>query len=283
MVLPDSHEIPRAPCYSGTRRGSRAGFAYRTVTVCGLTFQIVPLPARFITSCRLGRDGRAVPLPPARNACRLSHAQGLASSPFAHHYSGNRGCFLFLRVLRCFTSPRYHHPPYAFRRRRHPMTGARFPHSETPGSQPGCRLPGEYRRLQRPSSAPGAKASTVCPKKLGTTKTLQTFCFAKKQEMLASTVQFSRNGQKPGPGQDIRPAGAPARKEETSRPQGRLFPQDPTVCPPGSVPAPPFRSPANGERTNQKTKDKTRRIASAPLESMRHPREHPPRAAPGAP
>jgi hypothetical protein len=49
------------------------------------------------------------------------------------------------------------------------MTAARFPHSETPGSQPGCRLPGAYRRLQRPSSAPGAKASTVCPKKLGTT------------------------------------------------------------------------------------------------------------------
>jgi hypothetical protein len=40
---------------------------------------------------------------------------GLASSLFAHHYSGNRGCFLFLRVLRCFTSPRYLHLPYVFR------------------------------------------------------------------------------------------------------------------------------------------------------------------------
>ena len=25
--------------------------------------------------------------------------------PFAHHYSGNHYCFLFLRVLRCFSSP----------------------------------------------------------------------------------------------------------------------------------------------------------------------------------
>jgi hypothetical protein len=74
------------------------------------------------------------------------------------------------------------------------MTAARFPHSETPGSMPGCRLPGEYRRLQRPSSAPGAKASTVCPYKLGTLHTLQTSVTAsQKQEMLASTVQFSKN------------------------------------------------------------------------------------------
>ena len=30
---------------------------------------------------------------------------GLGCSPFARRYSGNRGCFLFLRVLRCFSSP----------------------------------------------------------------------------------------------------------------------------------------------------------------------------------
>ena len=31
---------------------------------------------------------------------------GLASFPFARRYSGNRYYFLFLRVLRCFSSPR---------------------------------------------------------------------------------------------------------------------------------------------------------------------------------
>ena len=106
---------------------------------------------------------KQTPQPHTRNARRLSHAHGLASSPFAHHYSGNHCCFLFLRVLRCFTSPRYHQPPYQFRRRQHPMTGAGLPHSETPGSTLGCQLPGAYRRLPRPSSAPDAKASTVCP------------------------------------------------------------------------------------------------------------------------
>ena len=41
---------------------------------------------------------------------------GLASSGFARHYSRNRCCFLFLWVLRCFTSPRSLYPPYIFRR-----------------------------------------------------------------------------------------------------------------------------------------------------------------------
>jgi hypothetical protein len=37
---------------------------------------------------------------------------GLASSDFARHYSRNHFCFLFLRVLRCFTSPCSLHTPY---------------------------------------------------------------------------------------------------------------------------------------------------------------------------
>ncbi len=41
-----------------------------------------------------------------RNPCQVSHAPGLAYSAFARHYSRNHQCFLFLRVLRCFTSPR---------------------------------------------------------------------------------------------------------------------------------------------------------------------------------
>ena len=46
------------------------------------------------------------------------------------------------------------------------MTPAGFPHSDTPGSQLGCQLPRAYRRLQRPSSALDAKASTMCPSQL---------------------------------------------------------------------------------------------------------------------
>ena len=43
---------------------------------------------------------------------------------------------------------------------------AGFPHSEILGSKCAYPLPEAYRRLLRPSSAPDAKASTVCSYKL---------------------------------------------------------------------------------------------------------------------
>ena len=130
-----------SPVLLGIPSNSRQGFAYPTLTVYGATSQKLRLPHRFITARGLGRNHKKVPQPHTRNTCRLSHAHGLASSAFAHHYSRNHYCFLFLRVLRCFTSPRYHQPPYTFRRRQHHMTGARFPHSDIPGSTSGWRLP----------------------------------------------------------------------------------------------------------------------------------------------
>lgn len=62
-------------------------------------------------------QSKRFPQPRTCNTCRLSHTYGLASSAFARHYSRNHGCFLFLWVLRCFTSPRSLQPPYTFRRR----------------------------------------------------------------------------------------------------------------------------------------------------------------------
>jgi hypothetical protein len=61
-------------------------FTYGTVTRYGQTFQTVPLRRCFMTPRHPGRGDQAVPQPPARNARRLSHAQGLACSAFAHHY-----------------------------------------------------------------------------------------------------------------------------------------------------------------------------------------------------
>ena len=43
------------------------------------------------------------------------------------------------------------------------MTGAGFPHSGISGSSLACQLTGAYRRLLRPSSSPGTKASALCP------------------------------------------------------------------------------------------------------------------------
>ena len=47
------------------------------------------------------------PQPHTYNACRLYHMYGLGSSHFARRYSGNHCCFLFLEVLRCFSSLRF--------------------------------------------------------------------------------------------------------------------------------------------------------------------------------
>ena len=52
--------------------------------------------------------------------------------------------------------------PYVFRQEYARITTRRFPHSEIPGSVIGQHLPRAYRSRPRPSSALGAKASTVC-------------------------------------------------------------------------------------------------------------------------
>ncbi len=87
----------------------------------------------------------------------------MGSSPFARHYSGSRGFFPFLRLLRCFSSPACRPPAYVFSRGHARITTRGFPHSEIPGSKVGQHLPRAYRSRPRPSSALSAKASTVCP------------------------------------------------------------------------------------------------------------------------
>ena len=58
----------------------------------------------------------------------------MGCSRFARRYSGNRICFLFLRVLRCFSSPGMPSIPYGFRYGYCSITNSGFPHSEISGS-----------------------------------------------------------------------------------------------------------------------------------------------------
>ncbi len=62
---------------------------------------------------------------------------GLACSAFARHYSRNRVCFLFLEVLRCFTSLGLLQPAYEFSWWYGGITRRGFPHSDIAGSKPG--------------------------------------------------------------------------------------------------------------------------------------------------
>src|SRR5581483_7399689 len=101
---------------------------------------------------------------------------GLGSSPFARHYSGSRGFFPFLWVLRCFSSPACLSAPYVFRCEYHRITSDGFPHSEISGSKVGQHLTRAYRSRPRPSSALGAKASTVCSYSLDREE-LASYCY----------------------------------------------------------------------------------------------------------
>ena len=147
MVPPASHGVSRVPWYSGFRPALSV-FAYGTFTLFGLGF-----PSAHSANCLCHLTG-----PQPHFAFLLS---GLGSSAFARHYLRNHYCFLFLRVLGCFGSPRL--PPHGY------VFTIRYPnfyfgwvppfgHLRVDGY---LRLTVAFRSLSRPSSAPGAKAFTL--------------------------------------------------------------------------------------------------------------------------
>ena len=66
---------------------------------------------------------------------------GLGSSAFARRYLRNRCFFLFLRVLRCFSSPGSLLYTYVFSIRYLNITSGAFPHSDIRGSTVVCTSP----------------------------------------------------------------------------------------------------------------------------------------------
>ena len=149
MVPAVSRWIPRVPRYSGFRpfRGS--------VPVRGCH----PLRPAFpggSGSSHFTLGGPTTPDAP-------SDAPGLGSSAFARRYSRYHCCFLFLRVLRCFSSPGS--PPALSRPGAAPSARrvAPFGHPRISGH---LRLPADFRSLSRPSSPPEAQASAVRPSPL---------------------------------------------------------------------------------------------------------------------
>ena len=143
MVPAASDGGPRAPPYSGSppRRGPASPM--------GLS----PAAGR-----RSSRSGPRAPTPARRLLPRAGrNPRGLGCSPFARRYSGNRVCFLFPRLLRCFSSPRS--PALSGVPGRRP---GGLPHSDTPGSRAVCASPGLFaacrvlHRLQEPGHPPCA-------------------------------------------------------------------------------------------------------------------------------
>ena len=90
---------------------------------------------------------------------------GLGCSAFARRYWRNHCCFLFLRVLRWFTSPRCLRSTYGFSGGFSGINQSGFPHSDIPGSKLVCSSPGliaayrVLRRLLAPRHSPYALSS----------------------------------------------------------------------------------------------------------------------------
>ena len=169
MVPLPSHKVSRVSWYSGYCR-SCSYFTYATFTLSGLTSQTVLLYLH---------------IPYAVHTPECTHS-GLGSFPFARRYLGNRCFFLFLRVLRCFSSPG---SP------RTPMDSVHGHWSSSSGVSPfrNLRVTGyllltaAYRSLSRLSSAPSAKASALCSFLLG----LSSFPFQPELKGSAPVSRYS--------------------------------------------------------------------------------------------
>ena len=145
MVPPSSGQIPRVCSYSGyCSLCSR--FTYRTITFFGWPSHVILLCSQILNA--------------VQNPDRIA-TTGLASSTFARRYSQNLVWFLFLRVLRCFSSPRSLR--YTMDScNDHRLFTCVVPQFGNLRIEAYLQLPAAYRSLSRPSSAPDAKAFTLC-------------------------------------------------------------------------------------------------------------------------
>jgi hypothetical protein len=123
----------------------RTPFVYGALTLFGRASQHVPLNVRFVKLRGLPcRNPESALQPPCRNSASLSHDTGLGSSHFARRYYGNLSCFLFLQVLRWFSSLGFAFVHYFIYVRMTGISPAGLPHSVTPGSRDVCSSPGLF-------------------------------------------------------------------------------------------------------------------------------------------
>ena len=135
MVLPASHGISRVPWYSGSQPGA---FKFRLRDYHPVSYSF---PAIFDY---LNCTSFTVSSTPDKS--------GLGSFPFARRYLGNRTFFLFLRVLRCFSSPGLPLITYFIGLWVLEGCSSGFPHSDISGSVSICDSPkhfGAYPVLHR--------------------------------------------------------------------------------------------------------------------------------------
>ena len=134
MVVVDSRRVPRVPRYSGTYQKSHR-FCLRGYHPLWPAFPGHSANGLIGNFSALNRAGPSTPKDPKTFWFGLFRVR----SPLL---TESLICFLFLRVLRWFTSPSLLLPTYEFSREILHFLCRGFPHSEIPGSQVACTFPG---------------------------------------------------------------------------------------------------------------------------------------------
>ena len=124
MVPVDSDRVSRAPPYSGT------GFESRSFSLTRLSRSMAPLSRGLQLT-----TGLVTLLLPALQPPMNRNPLGLGCCDFARHYSRNHCCFLFLQVLRWFTSLSSLVPNYVFIGPYYGFTVVGFPIRKSPGQR----------------------------------------------------------------------------------------------------------------------------------------------------
>ena len=166
MVLLNSDRAPRTPPYSGARsKGGQSRFAYAAIMLYGGTFQCSSATCWFCNSPK-----RLPPLRTRSHDPRKATPAGLALCRFRllrfrSPLLTQSNFFLFLRVLRWFTSLGLLLPPYFIQMVIHEFCSCGFPHSEICGSKDACSSPQLFaachvlHRLEVPRHPPCALSS----------------------------------------------------------------------------------------------------------------------------
>ena len=117
-------------------------FEYGAFTLYGWTFpDSILLNKSFLTRRKFCQTLQLFHATPILLRWQSWHNIGLGYSHFARRYFGNHCCFLFLQLLRCFTSLRWLLLPYIFRQQSLPITVEGFSQSEIPGLMVVCTFP----------------------------------------------------------------------------------------------------------------------------------------------
>ena len=160
MVLADSHRLSRIRRYSGNPIGDLRPFVYGALTLCGVVFQGTSTRSRLCNSVKGLTPLLSAPTTPNRQRRQALTPARFRLIPFRSPLLRESLLFSSPRGTEMFQFPRFPLSALCIQTGVTPE-GARFPHSDIHGSKLGRQLLVAYRSLPRPSSASGAKASTV--------------------------------------------------------------------------------------------------------------------------